>query len=70
VTAPKVLLDGIELANPLVAADLPPERIDRIEVIRGPAGRRALRRRRDQRRHQRRHPPRRAGDPRGARRRA
>ena len=36
--APKVYLDGIELANPLVAARLSPETIERIEVIRGPEG--------------------------------
>lgn len=38
VSAPKVYLDGIELANPLVLTDLPPERIARVEVIRGPQG--------------------------------
>ncbi len=38
VSAPKLYLDGVELANPLVLTDLAPERIARIEVIRGPQG--------------------------------
>lgn len=38
VTAPKVYIDGIEAANPLVFTQLDPDRIDRIEVIRGPQG--------------------------------
>ncbi len=38
VTAPKVYLDGIEVANPLLVTQLDPSRIDRIEVIRGPQG--------------------------------
>lgn len=38
VTAPKVYIDGIEAANPLVLAELDPARIARIEVIRGPQG--------------------------------
>ncbi len=38
VNAPKMYLDGVELANPLVVTDLPPDRIARVEVIRGPQG--------------------------------
>ncbi len=38
VSAPKLYLDGVELANPLVVTELPPERIARVEVIRGPQG--------------------------------
>lgn len=38
VTAPKVYLDGVELANPLVLTELPAERVARVEVIRGPQG--------------------------------
>ncbi len=38
VTAPKLYLDGVELANPLVVTEIPPERIARVEVIRGPQG--------------------------------
>jgi|GEM_PF-498140 len=38
VSAPKVYLDGIEVANPLLVTQLDPSRIDRIEVIRGPQG--------------------------------
>jgi outer membrane receptor protein involved in Fe transport len=37
-TYPKVYLDGIQVANPLVLAQLTPEAIERIEVIRGPQG--------------------------------
>jgi iron complex outermembrane receptor protein len=36
--APKVYIDGIELANPLLLNRLPVDAIDRIEVIRGPQG--------------------------------
>ncbi len=35
---PKVFIDGIEVANPLVLTGLAPEGVDRIEVIRGPQG--------------------------------
>src|SRR5213075_1900848 len=35
---PKVYVDGIELANPLLVTQFTPETIDRIEVIRGPQG--------------------------------
>jgi iron complex outermembrane receptor protein len=38
VSAPKVYLDGIEVANPLVVTELPAERVARVEVIRGPQG--------------------------------
>ena len=37
-TYPKVYLDGIQLANPLVLTRIQPSMIDRIEVIRGPQG--------------------------------
>src|SRR5207237_2528842 len=35
---PKVYVDGIELANPLLVTQFTPETVDRIEVIRGPQG--------------------------------
>ncbi|MBI4419509.1 MAG: TonB-dependent receptor plug domain-containing protein, partial [Gemmatimonadetes bacterium] len=35
---PKVYIDGIEVANPLLIARLAPEAVDRIELIRGPQG--------------------------------
>ena len=38
VTTPKIYLDGIEVANPLVVTSLDPTRVDRVEVIRGPQG--------------------------------
>jgi iron complex outermembrane receptor protein len=38
VTTPKLYLDGVEVANPLVVTDLPADRIARVEVIRGPQG--------------------------------
>ncbi len=38
VSAPKIYLDGIEVANPLLVTQLDPARIDRVEVIRGPQG--------------------------------
>lgn len=38
VSLPKVYVDGIEVANPLVVAHLPSESIDRLEVLRGPQG--------------------------------
>jgi iron complex outermembrane receptor protein len=37
-TAPKVYIDGVEVANPLVLTQLRPETVDRVEVIRGPQG--------------------------------
>ncbi|MEP6765230.1 MAG: TonB-dependent receptor [Gemmatimonadaceae bacterium] len=38
VTSPKIYIDGIEVANPLFLTQFDPDRIDRIEVIRGPQG--------------------------------
>ncbi|MFL5479175.1 MAG: TonB-dependent receptor plug domain-containing protein [Gemmatimonadaceae bacterium] len=35
---PKIYVDGIELANPLLITQFTPETIERIEVIRGPQG--------------------------------
>jgi hypothetical protein len=35
---PKVFIDGIEVANPLLVNRIVPEGIDRVEVIRGPQG--------------------------------
>ena len=35
---PKIYIDGIEVANPLLVTRFSPEAIDRIEVIRGPQG--------------------------------
>ncbi|HEY3133289.1 MAG TPA: TonB-dependent receptor [Gemmatimonadaceae bacterium] len=35
---PKIYVDGIELANPLLLTQFTPETVDRIEVIRGPQG--------------------------------
>lgn len=35
---PKVYIDGIQVANPLVISAITPEAVDRIEVIRGPQG--------------------------------
>ena len=35
---PKVYIDGIEVANPLLLTQLTPELIERVEVIRGPQG--------------------------------
>jgi iron complex outermembrane recepter protein len=35
---PKVYIDGIEVANPLVVTQLSPDMVERIEVIRGPQG--------------------------------
>ena len=37
-TYPKVYIDGIQVANPLLLTRLTPEAIDHIEVIRGPQG--------------------------------
>lgn len=37
-TYPKIYIDGIEVANPLLLTRLEPEAIDRVEVIRGPQG--------------------------------
>ncbi len=38
VSAPKIYLDGIEVANPLLITQLDPSRVERVEVIRGPQG--------------------------------
>lgn len=38
VSAPKVFVDGIELANPLLLTRISADAVDRIEVIRGPQG--------------------------------
>ena len=38
VSAPKIYLDGIEVANPLLVTQIDPARIARVEVIRGPQG--------------------------------
>jgi hypothetical protein len=38
VTSPKMYIDGIEVANPLVFTQFDADRIDRVEVIRGPQG--------------------------------
>ncbi|CAN5844001.1 hypothetical protein BH11GEM2_BH11GEM2_15970 [soil metagenome] len=37
-SAPKIYIDGVEVANPLLVNQLNPEVVDRIEVIRGPQG--------------------------------
>lgn len=37
-TYPKVYIDGIEVANPLLLTRLTPDAIERVEVIRGPQG--------------------------------
>jgi iron complex outermembrane recepter protein len=38
VSHPKVYIDGIEVANPLLITSLTPEAVDHVEVIRGPQG--------------------------------
>lgn len=38
VSAPKVYIDGVEVANPLLVTQLDPARVERVEVIRGPQG--------------------------------
>lgn len=38
VTSPKIYIDGIEAANPLVLTQFDPERVERVEIIRGPQG--------------------------------
>ena len=37
-SAPKIYIDGVEVANPLLVSQMNPDVIDRIEVIRGPQG--------------------------------
>jgi Outer membrane receptor for ferrienterochelin and colicins len=38
VSTPKIYIDGIEVANPLLLTTLDPSQIDYVEVIRGPQG--------------------------------
>ncbi len=38
VTSPKIYVDGIAVANPLVLTQIDPARVDRVEIIRGPQG--------------------------------
>ncbi|HKN65395.1 MAG TPA: TonB-dependent receptor plug domain-containing protein [Gemmatimonadaceae bacterium] len=38
VSYPKVYIDGIEVANPLLLTEMSPDAIERVEVIRGPQG--------------------------------
>lgn len=38
VSAPKIYLDGIEVANPSLVTQIDPSRVERVEVIRGPQG--------------------------------
>jgi iron complex outermembrane receptor protein len=37
-TYPKVYVDGVEAANPLLVTEVDPEAVERVEVIRGPQG--------------------------------
>ena len=37
-STPKIYIDGVEVANPLLVTQLNPDVVDRIEVIRGPQG--------------------------------
>ncbi|HEX8244617.1 MAG TPA: TonB-dependent receptor plug domain-containing protein, partial [Longimicrobium sp.] len=37
-TYPKVYIDGVEVANPLVVTQVDPDLVERVEVIRGPQG--------------------------------
>jgi iron complex outermembrane receptor protein len=37
-TYPKVYVDGVEAANPLLVTEIDPEEVERVEVIRGPQG--------------------------------
>jgi iron complex outermembrane receptor protein len=37
-TYPKVYVDGIEAANPLLVTEIDPDEVERVEVIRGPQG--------------------------------
>ena len=37
-STPKIYIDGVEVANPLIVTQLNPDVIDRVEVIRGPQG--------------------------------
>ena len=38
VTTPKIYLDGVEVANPLLVTQIDPARVERVEIIRGPQG--------------------------------
>lgn len=38
VSYPKIYIDGVEVANPLILTDVNPEAVERVEVIRGPQG--------------------------------
>jgi len=38
VSYPKVYIDGIQVANPLLLTELSPDAVERVEVIRGPQG--------------------------------
>jgi iron complex outermembrane receptor protein len=38
VTSPKIYIDGIEVANPLLLTQFSPDAIERVDVIRGPQG--------------------------------
>jgi outer membrane cobalamin receptor len=38
ISSPKIYIDGIEVANPLLLTRFAPDAVDRIEVIRGPQG--------------------------------
>ena len=38
VSYPKVYIDGIEVANPLLLTEMTPDAVERVEVIRGPQG--------------------------------
>ena len=38
VSYPKIYIDGIQVANPLLLTELSPDAVERIEVIRGPQG--------------------------------
>jgi iron complex outermembrane receptor protein len=37
-SAPKIYLDGVEVANPMLVTGLVPEAIERVEIVRGPQG--------------------------------
>jgi hypothetical protein len=38
ITAPKLYVDGIEVANPLLFSRISPDAIERVEIVRGPQG--------------------------------
>jgi iron complex outermembrane receptor protein len=38
ITAPKLYIDGIEVANPLLFSRISPDAIERVEIVRGPQG--------------------------------